>query len=300
MADTVDLNEIHEHVENDDVVLKKTQTIAELIAKSKHMTFFTGAGISTAAKIPDFRGPEGVWTRKAQGRAPPKSADLLTAQPTHAHMCVKRLYDMGVVKQIVSQNVDGLHLRSGIPRNGVCELHGNCFLEVCWSCETEYLRDYEVMGNNRKKCEECRKRVPYFCHCTKRKCDKCGSKLKDSVIHFEEDLPKQDMNRAFEHANKSDLVLVLGSSLRVTPACEVPETTVNKGGKMCIVNLQETPMDNLATVRIHCKTDRFFQLLMPLLEERGVLSGNHGKTEAEQRLEARNERKRKADNVAGN
>lgn len=263
MADTVDLNEITEYFDEPDVVRKKIAKLARYVRAAEHMTAFTGAGISTAANIPDYRGPNGVWTRKAQGRAGPKGIRMEQAMPTYAHMALVALQDAGTLAFLTSQNVDGLHLRSGIRSEQIAELHGNMYLEVCWGCEAKFLRTFDVSErvNGSGRCKECAKRVPHFCHCTSRKCTACRQVLKDSIIHFGENLPERDLEAAFDHARRSDLCLVLGSSLRVTPAADVPKTTMRRGGRLVIVNLQKTPLDDGAALIIRARIDDVMRLL---------------------------------------
>lgn len=111
------------------------------------------------------------------------------------------LQRQGILKCVVSQNCDGLHLRSGLNPNGLAELHGNMNLETCPKCGMKYLRDFDTEGNWR--------------HYTGRRCDRsgCPGRLKDSIINFGEDLPQDELDKAFDHANKADLCLVLGKLL---------------------------------------------------------------------------------------
>jgi len=163
----VNLDNLQEHHDTAEVLDAKVNEIAGLIRQARHLIVFTGAGISTSAKIPDFRGPEGVWTRQAQGRPSPASIPLSAAVPTLTHMALVGLAERGIVKHVVSQNVDGLHRRSGLRAALLSELHGNCYLETCWQCKKEFLRDYEVHGGaGGEECAECRQHVPHFCHCT--------------------------------------------------------------------------------------------------------------------------------------
>ena len=105
----------------------------------------------------------------------------------------------GILKCVISQNCDGLHLRSGLSSSGLAEVHGNINLEICSACGAKYLRDFDTEGNRK--------------HYTGRRCDKpnCRRRLKDSIINFGEDLPQDELDKAFYHAEKADLCLVLGS-----------------------------------------------------------------------------------------
>lgn len=173
--------------------------------------------------------------------------------------------DAGIIKHVISQNVDGLHLRSGVPRAKMSELHGNTYLAKCWGCGWEKLSDRRIRGVDRSRvCKECRSRVPHFCHCADMPpCERCGGVLKDSIIHFGENLPEKDLSDAFEHAGAADLCMVLGSSCKVTPAADVPETVgKKKGDTLVIVNLQPTPLDELAALCCASKIDDFMGVLM--------------------------------------
>lgn len=257
-----------EIAESAEAMLKHAKRTAALIRKSRHIIAFTGAGISTAAGIPDFRGPNGVWTRKDKGLPAPQGTPMQRAKPTYTHRALKALVDAGILKQIVSQNVDGLHLRSGVPRAQMSELHGNTYLAKCWGCGHEQLCRKRVAGIDRSRvCRECRPRVPHFCHCAALPpCPGCGKALKDSIIHFGENLPEKDLTDAFAHAAKADLCIVLGSSCKVTPAADVPETVGAKAGEsLVIVNLQPTPLDSLASVISRSKIDAFMAAVMEQL-----------------------------------
>lgn len=110
-----------------------------------HIVAYTGAGISTACGIPDFRGPNGVWTAQRRGLPMPRArVSFLYAQPSLTHMALLGLMQAGKLPHICSQNVDSLHLRSGVPRSQLSELHGNCFAERCPACAREYVRDFEM------------------------------------------------------------------------------------------------------------------------------------------------------------
>ncbi|GAA0168086.1 histone modifying enzyme [Lithospermum erythrorhizon] len=120
------------------ILQQKIEQLASMVAESKHLVVFTGAGISTSCGIPDFRGPKGVWTLQKEGKGvPDASLPFDRAMPSRTHMALVALEKTGILKFVISQNVDSLHLRSGIPRAKIAELHGNSFREICQSCGTE-------------------------------------------------------------------------------------------------------------------------------------------------------------------
>lgn len=122
------------------MVNEKCAALADMIKSSKHVVIHTGAGISTSAGIPDFRGPNGVWTLEEKGEKPSMNIEFEDAVPTKTHMALKALIDGGQAKYIVSQNIDGLHMKSGVGREYLSELHGNIFVENCNKCRTQYVR----------------------------------------------------------------------------------------------------------------------------------------------------------------
>ncbi|KAJ0419678.1 DHS-like NAD/FAD-binding domain-containing protein [Aspergillus carlsbadensis] len=235
---------------------KKAEILAEQIKGSRHFIVFTGAGISTSAGIPDFRGPDGNWTLKAQGRPRTTVANTFKAVPTHAHMALVELQNRGILKHLVSQNCDGLHRRSGIVAHNISELHGNNTREVCKSCGKDYIRDYRVSIPQQDEDD----------HRTGRRCTVCGGILRDTIINFGEGLPEKDLRTALEHANKADLCLVLGSSVSVTPASTIPETVAaRKNAKLVICNLQPTALDDDCDLRIFCEADVLMRKLLEKL-----------------------------------
>eukprot|EP00667_Euglena_gracilis_P011816 EG_transcript_12085 len=243
---------LEELVETQAEVAAKARQLAEWIAAAKHCVVFTGAGISTSAGIPDFRGPSGVWTLAAQGKSAHSRVQLEAAVPTVTHMAIKALVDVGLVKHVISQNVDGMHRKSGLTA-ALSELHGNTNLEVCGQCGREYLRDYGV--RTARGVHE---------HDTGRRCavPGCGGPLRDSIVNFGENLPKGPLDAAMRHSGKSDLHIVLGSSLTVSPACHMPERSQKAGGRLVIVNLQRTPLDDMASLRLHAPCDAVMMQVM--------------------------------------
>jgi hypothetical protein len=129
--------DLTEYKDDAATLARKLDFAARAISRAKHLVVYTGAGISTAAKIADFRGPNGAWTRRDRGQAPPESISMEAAQPTMAHRALVKLLDSGVLKYVTSQNVDGLHRRSGIKAEQISELHGThhppvrCPLSLC-------------------------------------------------------------------------------------------------------------------------------------------------------------------------
>ena len=157
--------EKREYFDEPKVLEEKIQKLADLVKNSKNMVAFTGAGLSTAAGIPDYRSGAntvvetgaGCWEKAAniekarkEGKLyqePTKTNFKVTIQkafPTKGHMALKKLMDQGILKSIISQNVDGLHRKSGIPSSQIFEVHGNNNLEVCETCKKDYMRDFNV------------------------------------------------------------------------------------------------------------------------------------------------------------
>ncbi|XP_042478415.1 NAD-dependent protein deacetylase SRT1 isoform X1 [Macadamia integrifolia] len=243
-----------EHFDPPNVLQEKIEELAMMIKKSKHLVVFTGAGISTSCGIPDFRGPKGVWTLQREGKGVPEATlPYHRAVPSLTHMALVELEKAGILKFVISQNVDSLHLRSGIPREKLSELHGNSFRELCPSCGVEYLRDFEVETIGMKE--------------TSRRCsdEKCGAKLKDTVLDWEDALPPKEMNPAEKHCRMADVVLCLGTSLQITPACNLPLKSLRGGGRIVIVNLQQTPKDKKASLVIHGFVDQVIAGVMHFL-----------------------------------
>jgi len=245
--------DIKEYYDPEDILHDKVRHLAQLMRDSGYTVAYTGAGVSTSAKIPDYRGPQGYWTLRAQGVAMPPGITLEQAIPTLTHVSLVELQKKGLLKFVTSTNVDGLHRRAGTAENEMSELHGNCYKEVCAKCNKEYLRTFDTTNDGTLQ------------HFTFRKCEMpgCDGNLRDTIINFGEDLPAGELSKADLHARQSKLSLVLGTSMRVSPACHLPLIPVRENrGKLVICNLQKTPYDKEADLRIWAPTDVVLDLLM--------------------------------------
>ncbi len=207
---------------------KKIQILAQWLYESCYPVVFTGAGISTESGLPDFRGPDGVWTRRDKG-LPPRPIDKPwdKVNPNSGHYAILELQKLGKLRFLISQNVDNLHLKSGIRPELIAELHGNMTILRCNRCE-------KTMDKISRKA----------------KCP-CGGHLVSSVVDFGQSLPEKDLSLSFEHSRNSDLFIVVGSSLVVTPAAEMPREALTAGAKLAIINQGETPFDAQAHLRFH-------------------------------------------------
>ncbi|XP_067673423.1 uncharacterized protein [Haliotis asinina] len=244
-----------------DILKLKCQQLANAIKASSKIVIYTGAGISTAASIPDYRGPNGVWTLLKQGKEL-QAQDLCDAEPTYTHMGITQLYREGHLKHVVSQNCDGLHIRSGLTRKVLSEVHGNMFIEQCKECKPhrEYIRLFDVT-----------ERTGVRRHETGRKCHKCNNLLQDTIVHFGEKGGLKSPYRwkeAVKAANNCDLILCLGSSLKLLKKYSClwcMNLQVQKRPKLYIVNLQWTPKDNVATLKINGRCDDVMQQVISCL-----------------------------------
>lgn len=232
------MQELHKHAED----------LAKLLRQSKHAVALTGAGVSTLSGIPDFRGPQGLYKRSDidanrlfdthEFRRDPtyyyrKSADFLydldDIQPGIAHTVLARLEKQGIIKAVITQNIDMLHQKAGSQQ--VLELHGSPLLHHCLQCCAAYpfadIAPVVLAGD-----------IPY--------CESCGGFVKPDIVFFGDMLPANTLDQAEDHATRADLMLILGTSLTVYPAAAIPEITVRRGHTLAIVNASPTHLDKYA------------------------------------------------------
>ena len=232
----------------------KINELTEIIANSKQLTAFTGAGLSAESGIPTYRGVGGLWTKYD----PSKYADinyfmqdpsyywnffkevrypiLKDAQPNAAHFALVELEKSGKLILSITQNIDGLLQIAG--QENVCELHGNTRKIKCLNCNKFFPMEeiYQLLEEELPPC-----------------CPDCKGLLKPDVVLFGEQLPQDELNKAYHAAQICDTFLVVGSSLVVHPAAQIPVTAKNNGATLVIVNIDPTPLDGEADLVINMK-----------------------------------------------
>ena len=223
--------------------------LKELIYSCERAVVFTGAGISTESGIPDFRSPDGIWSkttpiyfdefvkseearRESWRRKFIIDQDIDSAEPNRGHRAVAKWVRVGKVSSVITQNVDGLHQASGVPDDNVIELHGNGTYAKCLTCGTRYELDPIKES---------------FLHDeTIPTCEMCGGLVKGATISFGQPMPEEQMRRARAEALSCDLFLAIGSSLVVYPAAGFPALAKESGAKLVILNRDSTELDSLA------------------------------------------------------
>jgi NAD-dependent deacetylase len=224
---------------------------AAAVAGASRIVVLSGAGISTESGIPDFRGPDGLWTRNPGAERLSSLPDYLAdpavrrrswrarlehaawrAEPNAAHRALVALEESGRLHAILTQNVDGLHQRAGSSTSLVVELHGTMFETVCLTC------------NDRQPMRAALDRVEAGEEDPS--CQVCGGILKSATISFGQQLDTRVLTRAREAAQSCDLMLVAGSSLSVHPAAGLVGVAARAGAAVIILNQTETPYDAFA------------------------------------------------------
>jgi NAD-dependent SIR2 family protein deacetylase len=225
----------------------RIETLVGWMSEARHLVVFTGAGISTESGLPDFRGPDGLWTRRDKGLPPPKF-DWSSAKPNQSHMAIARLQAMGKLAFLISQNIDNLHLESGINPDSLAELHGNLTKLRCRKCGY--------------KCDS----FPDL-----KTCPLCQGELRTSVVNFGDPMPADEVEKAERHSRRSDLFIVAGSSLVVYPAADMPRIALQSGSKLVIINQGETPLDSVCHLRFQ---EAVGDVLVPAVDRLGEILGS--------------------------
>ncbi|XP_044736784.1 NAD-dependent protein deacetylase Sirt6 [Chrysoperla carnea] len=236
-------------------VEKKTNILTEWMKIANHIVVHTGAGISTSAGIPDFRGPNGVWTLEKKGLKPNINISFDDAIPTKTHMALQRLVKLGKVQYIISQNIDGLHLKSGVPRDHLAELHGNMFVDQCGTCGRQFVRNTATTSVG-QKCLD----IP--CKGYNKAGRPCRGKLHDNILDWEHDLPQSDLDLSSLHSSVADLSICLGTTLQIVPSGNLPLLAKKNNGRLAIINLQPTKHDRKADLIINTYVDDVFKIIM--------------------------------------
>lgn len=225
-----------------------------LIAHAAKVVVFTGAGISTESGIPDFRSPGGIWAknqpidfgeflaseemrRESWRRKFATEETISRAEPNKGHLAIARWVSAGKVSHIITQNVDGLHQRSGVPDEQIIELHGNSTYASCLDCATHHELDPIREAFRRDE--------------TLPVCMKCGGIVKTATISFGQAMPETEMVRAHDATGQCDLFLAIGSSLVVYPAAGFPLVAKRQGARLVILNRDSTEHDLQADLVIN-------------------------------------------------
>ena len=225
--------------------------LADRFRVARSVVVMTGAGISTESGVPAFRGPGGVWEN-----VNPASVDFKTylndpesrrqrwegfrrggmgadSEPNSGHVALTRLTNRRTIDAIITQNVDGLHSRSGLPDEYLIEIHGSARFAKCVACKRRCSREDALA-------------MPLDSVAGVPLCTDCGGFLKAGSVSFGEPMPEDETRHAIEMSKKADLFLVIGSSLVVRPAAHLPLHSLRAGGTLAIINQSETPLDGAA------------------------------------------------------
>jgi NAD-dependent SIR2 family protein deacetylase len=233
--------------QGDDRLEAQIDTAAGWIAESRHLVVFTGAGLSTDSGLPDYRGPDGVWTRRDAGLPPPPlKKSLSEIRPNRGHEALVRLQELGRLAFLISQNVDNLHLASGVDPDRLAELHGNSRRLRCLECDARFAKS-DLGWDDERWGKGYRTDRPRAGQPT---CPRCEGRLISSVVNFGDPLPERELRLAYEHSQAADVFFAIGSSLLVSPANEMPRAALQAGARLILLNLGETPFDTLAHLRI--------------------------------------------------
>jgi NAD-dependent deacetylase len=230
---------------------RELETVAAWLSMARSVVVLTGAGVSTESGIPDFRGPDGIWTRDPRAERLSNIGYYVAdaalrreawqrrlehpawdARPNKAHRALAALDAAGRVELLVTQNIDGLHLAAGSPAERVIEIHGSIRESACLAC------------GDRRPMADTLARVR--AGDSDPACLMCGGILKSATISFGQDLDAGLLARADGASAAADLFLAIGTSLTVYPAAGFPERAVESGGRLVIINAEPTPLDDRA------------------------------------------------------
>lgn len=257
---------LKEYFDSEEELRHKAQLIAQGLTYSERAVVFCGAGISTKSGIPDYRssadtvletGP-GKWESDDRKAEYAKKKTAVTrkgesAWPNDSHQALAAFVEKGYVSHIVSQNVDGLLYRAGIPQKSVTEMHGNIYAMRCPNCHKYSWRDWNVPDWVLRN------------HLTDRQCECCSNnaKLRDTIVYFGDSLHAPDITRTKEVLSKSDFILVLGTSLKVAPSnyYVTSRAMALEKDKVAIVNLQKTNMHNKGYIEAYGFCDHMLKLI---------------------------------------
>jgi NAD-dependent deacetylase len=223
------------------------ETVARLLGEARSALVLTGAGISTESGIPDFRSPDGVWSKyrtvyfdeflaSAEARHEywrqkcEMHTDFAAAQPNAGHHVLARWETAGRIRGVITQNIDGLHQLAG--SRSVLELHGTARQAACLDCQARY--DINPLV------------AKFFATNTVPDCPACGGRLKHATISFGQSLAPDVLMEATRWSREADLMLAIGSSLVVTPAADLPRIAKEHGARLIIINRDPTPLDSIA------------------------------------------------------
>jgi NAD-dependent deacetylase len=239
--------------------MSQIDSVSDMIIQSKKLVVFTGAGISTESGVSDFRSPGGIWSRFDPGELNFQSfmaseagrekywafskslwPTIVDAKPNPGHYAIAELHRLGKLDCVITQNIDSLHQKSGVPEEKVIELHGTLKWVICLECGQRYPRE-EIQARL-----DSGVKVP--------RCDSCSGIMKPATVAFGQPMPERETGQAEIKAAACDLFLAAGSSLVVYPAAQMPLIAKDNGAKLVIINLTPTPHDRYADIVIHDKT----------------------------------------------
>jgi len=241
--------------------------IIKLVKASKSTVILTGAGISTESGLPDFRSDNGFWTknkpiqfnefllsedkqRLSWERNIELHSLLKNIKPNLGHMFVEKITSLQKNNFLITQNIDGLHQKSGVPKNKIIEIHGSAIEAACLECEAKQnILDF----HDAIKFEG---PLP--------KCTACGGVVKVATISFGQPMNEMDMMHASKIVEESDLMIVMGSSLKVLPAGKLPNLAMQSGSKLIILNREKTRYDQSADIVIN---DELQNICSKLIDE---------------------------------